>query len=94
MLILKASTPSPDLLGPGFGNILVRGRGLQELTLPELPSYRPQTAGWWVLLGGLLIVITILMYKQYRRWQANRYRRLALKQLNEIAQFAKGIRDV
>mgnify|MGYP001829160264 CR=1 FL=1 len=65
-----------------FGN--ARVTGLREVTVPEPVSMVPQTLGWW-LLGGL--VLAWLIYFGYRwvcRWQANRYRGVALDQLTEI----------
>ncbi|MBV8884718.1 MAG: DUF4381 domain-containing protein [Chroococcidiopsidaceae cyanobacterium CP_BM_RX_35] len=73
-----------ELFGPGSGNVLLNG--LHEIELPEPPSYRPQTLGWLILLLIGLVAIVVWGYRQYRQWQANRYRRDALKRLIEIEQ--------
>ena len=81
-LFTTAPPPANDLFGPGFGNILLRG--LEEIELPDLPSYRPQTVGWWILLGLGLGAIAIYSIRTYRHWRANRYRRVALQKLTMI----------
>lgn len=61
-----------------------RLNGLQEIALPEAASYLPQTIGWYLLLGAALCGLAWLGFNSYRKWQRNRYRRAALKQLQEI----------
>ena len=63
-----------------------RLNGLQEIALPEPASYLPQTVGWYVLLGVALCGFAWLAFTAFRKWQANRYRRIALEQLQQIRQ--------
>lgn len=72
------------LADPGFGNYMLNG--LREITLPEPPSYRPQTLGWAILGSLVLLGIVIGSFQQYRHWRRNRYRRAALKQLAALEQ--------
>jgi hypothetical protein len=69
---------------PGFGNAMLNG--LQEITLPEPPSYRPRTIGWAILLAIALVALLIWGLRFYQTWRRNRYRRLALKRLTELGQ--------
>jgi uncharacterized protein DUF4381 len=57
---------------------------LQELPLPPPISYRPQTIGW-VLIGALMLVATVYVtWRWWRRWQANAYRREALRAMADV----------
>jgi len=58
---------------------------LQELGLPTPVSYWPQTWGWALLLGILLLGVLILAGRQWLRWRRDRYRREALAQLHTLA---------
>jgi hypothetical protein len=57
---------------------------LHDFYQPPLPSWRPQTAGWYVVFAivGLLLIWTAVHF--YRRWRANRYRREALRELGRV----------
>lgn len=57
---------------------------LHDIVLPEPISWVPQTVGWWVALILLGLLLGWVGYATYNRWQANRYRRLALNQLRQI----------
>ena len=57
---------------------------LHDIVLPEPISWFPQTMGWWLALGLLGLLLVWGSYRLYHRWQANRYRRLALSQLQQI----------
>jgi len=57
---------------------------LHDIVLPEPVSWVPQTVGWWVALVLLGLLLGWVGYTTYNRWQANRYRRLALNQLRQI----------
>ncbi|WP_449433150.1 DUF4381 domain-containing protein [Pseudomonas putida] len=59
---------------------------LQELALPIPPfSYMPQTWGWWVLAGLLLLAIVGWAVRRRRRWRCERYRREALERFDQLA---------
>ena len=59
---------------------------LHEIVLPPPVSWMPETAGWYVLLllAGLAAAWWIVM--RVRNFLANRYRRMALKELDDIAE--------
>ncbi|MFJ4248333.1 protein of unknown function [Pseudomonas helmanticensis] len=57
---------------------------LKELGLPAPVSYAPQTWGWWVLLGVLLVLTLIIAVRRYRQWQRDQYRREALARLEQL----------
>lgn len=58
--------------------------GLKEIPLPVPIPYTPQTVGW-LLIGALaLAAIGYGLWRLGRRYAANRYRRMALKELSEI----------
>jgi hypothetical protein len=59
---------------------------LYDIVLPERVRWVPQTPGWWILLGVLVIAVCWATYSAIRRWQTNRYRRLALERLARIEQ--------
>ncbi|SDR71001.1 protein of unknown function [Halopseudomonas sabulinigri] len=48
---------------------------------PEAISWLPQTWGWAVLGLTLLVLLAWYGWRGYRHWQANRYRRAALQEL-------------
>jgi len=58
--------------------------GLIEITPPQSVSYRPETVGWFVLLGLLLLCLGWIIYQRWRRQKANQYRRWALEKLDNI----------
>lgn len=70
------------LADPGFGSYMLNG--LREITLPELPSYRPQTIGWAILAGIALLGLALWSLQKYRIWHRNSYRRAALQRLAEL----------
>jgi hypothetical protein len=63
--------------------------GLIEITPPLPVSYRPETMGWFVLLGLLVVGLAWLTYRRYRHHKTNLYRRWALEKLENITQVIK-----
>lgn len=63
--------------------------GLIEITPPVPVSYRPETAGWFVLLAILLLGLAWYAYRRYRRHKSNLYRRWALEKLENISRVLK-----
>lgn len=61
---------------------------LQELPLPPAVSYWPQTWGWAVLLGLLVLAMAAGAWHAMRQRRRNRYRRQALRWLEVIEQGA------
>ncbi len=58
--------------------------GLQEIPLPPPVSYRPATVGWAVVGALVLAIVADAASRAWRRWQANAYRRAALRELTAI----------
>jgi len=54
---------------------------LHEILLPDPVSWIPQTIGWYVVFGLILVVAGWWVYGRFRRFQKNRYRRIALTEL-------------
>ena len=57
---------------------------LHEILLPEPVNWMPQTIGWYVVLGLVLLVAGWWVYRSLRRFRKNRYRRLVLAELAVI----------
>jgi hypothetical protein len=57
---------------------------LHEIVLPAPVSWMPQTPGWYVVFGIILLVAGWWVYRRLRRFRENRYRRLALEELTVI----------
>ena len=57
---------------------------LRESALPDPVSWMPHTAGWYVLLGLILLAAGRFAYWGLRRHGRNRYRRAALAELDLI----------
>ena len=63
---------------------------LRDIAQPTDVAWWPPAIGWWVLIGLLLLAASIAVYRAVRRWQANAYRRTAIKELDA----AKNVADV
>ena len=57
---------------------------LQELPLPAAVSYAPQTIGWAVVALVLLALALFSAWLGWRRYEKQRYRRVALEELKRI----------
>lgn len=57
---------------------------LADIYEPELIIPWQPALGHWLLLGIVLLVLGILLWQGYRRWQAGRPRRAALAELKHI----------
>ncbi|HEF4760024.1 TPA: DUF4381 domain-containing protein [Pseudomonas putida] len=57
---------------------------LKEIALPAPVSYAPQTWGWWVLLGLLVMAALVIAARRYWQWRRDRYRREALVRLAQL----------
>lgn len=52
--------------------------------MPAPVSYWPQTWGWGVLLGVVILGLLLLAGRKWLRWRRNAYRREALARLNSL----------
>ena len=60
---------------------------LRDIHLPAAPSWWPPAPGWW-LLGGLLAIVSLLLWLLWRRIRRLRSRRQALQTLAELEKTA------
>jgi len=54
---------------------------LHDLVLPPSVPWWPPAPGWYVVLALLVLAVAWLTWRFWKRRQANRYRRAALRQL-------------
>ncbi len=59
---------------------------LHEILLPDPVSWMPQTVGWYVVFGLIVVVIGGWVFGRLRRFWKNRYRGYALAELEVIGQ--------
>jgi hypothetical protein len=59
---------------------------LRPLGLPDAVSWFPPQPGWWILLGMLLAFAALGLWRLAQAYRANAYRRLALAELQTLAQ--------
>lgn len=57
---------------------------LHPLLEPAPPSWMPQTVGWAVLAGLLLMLMGWLAWRAWLWWRAQRYRRIAQRELRQL----------
>ncbi|MBS4089073.1 DUF4381 domain-containing protein [Pseudomonas rustica] len=57
---------------------------LKELAPPAPVSYAPQTWGWWVLLGLLIVLAIVIGVRRYLQWRRDEYRREGLARLTQL----------
>ena len=74
-----SAPPLPEL----FGNYALRD--FFEVISPDNISWLPQTAGWRWLAVGLLLLALRYAWRTLRHWYRNRYRREAIKRLQEVS---------
>lgn len=61
-------------------------QNLNDIVLPEAAGWWPLAPGWYVLFGLLLVILAWFAYTSVRRWINNRYRRVALQQLQLLTE--------
>ena len=76
-----ATSNKPDL-PEDFGNPWMSN--LEEIELPESVPFTPETIGWYLLAGLLVVALLWLALRFWKRWRADAYRREALRELDEI----------
>ncbi len=64
--------------------------GLHDVVAPAPVSWAPQTVGWVVLAGLLLVLAAWLGWRTWERARANRYRKVALAEIDGVE---KGLRE-
>jgi hypothetical protein len=57
---------------------------LQELGLPAPVSYWPQTWGWAVVLGLVVLALLVLAVRNWLHWRRDAYRREAVARLDAL----------
>jgi hypothetical protein len=57
---------------------------MHDLVMPEAVPWLPQTPGWWIVLGWLVAVLLLAIWRIVRRRRRNHYRREALAELKAI----------
>ena len=63
----------------GFGNPWMSN--LEEIVPPEPVPFTPETIGWYLLAGILVLALLWIAWRMLRRRRANAYRRVALSEL-------------
>ncbi|MES5047036.1 DUF4381 domain-containing protein [Rhizobium nepotum] len=76
-------------------------RTMRDIAMPPQVSWIPQTWGWSVLAGALLIMLAVIGTRWILRYRANAYRREAVALVNVIeerlrdpAARREGLRDI
>ncbi len=65
-----------------FGNYLIHG--IDEIILPDVISWWPSAPGWQVLSVIVLLWLLTLAVRRVKHGWRNRYRRQALRQLDQV----------
>ena len=73
-------------------------QNLNDIALPETVAWWPLASGWYFIIGLLLIALAWSVYRRRQRWTRNRYRRMALSELQVLtkgmcAGFPAGVED-
>jgi len=58
---------------------------LHDLVLPPTVPWWPPAPGWYVVFGLALAAAAVLAWRAWKRWQADGYRREALRELKAAA---------
>ncbi|QEG35222.1 DUF4381 domain-containing protein [Bythopirellula goksoeyrii] len=61
---------------------------LHDIELPPEVAAWPLALGWWVLIVAILALASYIGYTLWKRWQANAYRREALRDLESAEDVA------
>lgn len=70
---MKETPPVPEALAR-----------LHDIVAPAPVSWTPQTVGWAVLAAALVVLLGLWAWRAWKRAQANRYRKVALAEIDRI----------
>jgi hypothetical protein len=59
-------------------------QNLNDIVVPAPVAWWPPAPGWYVLVAVVTLLLLWLGFRGMRRWQRNRYRREALRALDDI----------
>jgi len=59
---------------------------LHDIIVPASVPWWPPAPGWYWVLGFVLVLLLVLVFRAFTRWQRNRYRREALAELAREAE--------
>lgn len=65
-----------------FGNYMLHG--IEEVYLPDTIPWWPHTLGWKVLAFLVFAAFCYFIYKRIVVWRKNKYRRLALEEIDSL----------
>jgi hypothetical protein len=82
-LVRSVANTAPEVSGAATPPLLDQ---LADIALPPPVAWTPQTVGWAVLGGMLLLCLAVLAVRGFLRYRANRYRRDALAELARLQQ--------
>ena len=54
---------------------------LKPIFMPDRITFEPVTAGWYIVLGMLVLLFIIIAFWLFKRYQANAYRRSSAREL-------------
>lgn len=57
---------------------------LNPIIMPEPIKFEPVTAGWYILLGLIVLLLLFIAYKRYKKFRSQVYRRLSVRELKKI----------
>jgi len=67
---------------------------LREIPLPDPFAYTPQTAGWYILLALVVLIVVFLIMRWRRSTLRDRYRSEALQLITEIELGGRPLSDL
>lgn len=74
--------PRPSFLPPGFGT--TGHQEFVEIVVPQPVPFTPQTAGWYLLGAVALAIFGVSVWRAWKRYKKNAYRRSALLELETL----------
>ena len=57
---------------------------LRDIHLPTMPGFWPPAIGWWLLVIATIITVSLIIFRIYKYWKDNRYRREAIREINQL----------